>query len=143
MVVPWHADTKDMAKHVQKTLAERVPLEQVSLGDIHQALAMPASARFNTLLNVLGPSPPASTPSLLTPCSDVDDDRLIAPPPLCALSSLETWEGLEPYSAASIAVDAYADNDTLSLALRCPAHVLSYETACALLDAFTAYVHAI
>ena len=143
MVVPWHADTKDMAKHVQKTLAERVPLEQVSLGDIHQALAMPASARFNTLLNVLGPSPPASTPSLLTPCSDVDDDRLIAPPPLCAFSSLETWEGLEPYSAASIAVDAYADNDTLSLALRCPAHVLSYETACALLDAFTAYVHAI
>ena len=144
MVVPWRADLRDMAQHVQTTLTQRVPLEQVSLGDIHQALAMPASARFNTLLNVLGPSQPASTPSLLTPCSNVDENRLMTPPPMCAFSSLETWKGLEPYSAASIAVDAYADTgDTLSLALRCPAHVLSYETACALLDAFTAYVHAI
>lgn len=144
LVVPWRADLMDMAKHVQKTLAERVPLEQVSLVDIHEALAMPASARFNTLLNVIGQSPPISTPSLLTPCPDVDENRLTAPTQLCAFSSLESWKGLAPYSAASIAVDAYTDaDDTLSLALRCPAHVLNYETACALLDAFAAYVHAI
>lgn len=143
IVVPWRADLVDTAKHVQKTLAERVSLEQVSLEDIHKALDMPASARFNTLLNVIGQLPTTSTPSLLTPCPDVDENRLKKPSQLCALSSLESWKGLAPYSAASIAVDAYADaDDTLSLALRCPAHVLSHESACALLDAFTAYVHA-
>ena len=157
IAVPWHPSLLSMAQYVASALVERVPLEQVSLEDVHRALEKVAPGpttfpHFDTMLNVLiqpsasaGAGGDVGSEILLEPMqSPICEEHLRSPPRICERTSFDAWPGAGHYPTAGIAVDAYVDDqDNLSLALRCPAHVLSEQKAKALLVKFAAYVQTV
>lgn len=132
-----HATAAGMAEH----LARSAPLEHVALSDVHRALELPLTPRFNTQINVLWNDAAAHDAGMWAPVQGVGRARLTRPVPLAPRSALDGWPDAHCVAAQAVAIDAYVDNDgALSLALRCPASVWNAEQARGVLEALAAAV---
>lgn len=135
-VVPLQASLRAMAQHMATLLAERVPLEQASLEQIFEAIQRPVMPLCNTTLNILSGAHAAQASDALQPCPSLTLPRLAHTPPMVPSSTMDAWPGAQFVVPHAVHVDVSVEaNDTLSLALRCPAVVLRTEEATAILQA--------
>lgn len=135
-VVPHTSSLMAMGQRITAMLAERVPLEYVSLEQIYEAIGRPPSPLGNTTLNILRGAHAANAPSALHPRPALTLPRLAHARRMLPSSSFDAWPGAQFVGAHMVHVDVCVEaDDSLSLALRCPTVVLRETEAEAILQA--------
>ena len=135
-VVPLASSLTATAQHMTAVIAARVPLEQASLEQIFDAIGRPAAPLCNTALNVLRGAHAGRAPSALQPRQALTQPRLARAQRMVPSSSFDAWPGAQFVAPSLVHVDVCVEaDDTLSLALRCPAAVLGGDEAKAVLAA--------
>ncbi|WFD18637.1 NRPS [Malassezia caprae] len=141
-VVPHTSSLMVMAQRTTATLSERVPLEHASLEQIYEATERPPSTLCNTTLNILRGSHVASAPSALQPRPALTLPRLTHARRMLPSSTFDAWPGAQFVGPHMVHVDVCVEaDDTLSMALRCPAAVLGGAEAEAILRVLADTLH--